>query len=252
MSDKPSYYSILTADVRYDKRLKPNEKILFSEITALTQANGICWATNDYFSKLYDVEKVTVSKWINNLKKLGYIDVKMIYRDNTKEIEKRVISVRTKPIDEIIEGYRLKNKEGYRLKNLGGIDKKVKDNNTSINTTSNNNKHMCDSKESHEKPKTKQELLREDFETIWKLYPSTRRRDKEKCFTRYKNAIKDGETRENIYLGVRNYIQHCKDTNTDNEFIRLTSTFFNNRNWNDFLNYKKENTMEQRDYSAWG
>ena len=38
--EHPSCYSILTADVRYDKRLKPNEKLLFSEITALSNKRG--------------------------------------------------------------------------------------------------------------------------------------------------------------------------------------------------------------------
>ena len=51
--EKPSYYSIITADVRYDERLKPNEKLLYSEITALSNKYGYCTATNSYFSKLY-------------------------------------------------------------------------------------------------------------------------------------------------------------------------------------------------------
>ncbi|MGE9832701.1 conserved phage C-terminal domain-containing protein, partial [Ligilactobacillus salivarius] len=40
MNEKPGYYSILTANVRYDKRLKANEKLLFSEITALSNKYG--------------------------------------------------------------------------------------------------------------------------------------------------------------------------------------------------------------------
>ena len=44
--EQPSYYSILTANVRYDKELKANEKLLFSEITALSNRNGYCHATN--------------------------------------------------------------------------------------------------------------------------------------------------------------------------------------------------------------
>lgn len=57
MQDNPSYYSILTADIRYDERLKANEKIMYSEISALTQATGLCWATNSYFAELYKVYK---------------------------------------------------------------------------------------------------------------------------------------------------------------------------------------------------
>ena len=52
--DNPSYYAILPANVRYDKNLKPMEKILYAEITALSNKNGYCSASNSYFAKLYE------------------------------------------------------------------------------------------------------------------------------------------------------------------------------------------------------
>ena len=79
---KPAYYSIHTANVRYDKNLKANEKLLFSEITALINRDGYCSATNIHFANLYDVSKGTVSKWISHLKSMGYLKVKMIYQNN--------------------------------------------------------------------------------------------------------------------------------------------------------------------------
>ena len=50
--EKSSYYGILPANVRYDKRLKPMEKILYSEITALANVYGYCYAENSYFKTL--------------------------------------------------------------------------------------------------------------------------------------------------------------------------------------------------------
>ena len=93
MNDKPSYYSIIPASVRYDADLKANEKLLYGEITSLCSKSGYCYATNDYFANLYQVHKNTVSQWINNLQKKEYIRLKIIYKQGTKEIDKRVIAL---------------------------------------------------------------------------------------------------------------------------------------------------------------
>ena len=37
-----SYYSVIPATVRYDNRLKPAEKLIYGEITSLTNKKGYC------------------------------------------------------------------------------------------------------------------------------------------------------------------------------------------------------------------
>jgi len=128
MKEQPSYYAILTADVRYSKVLKPNEKLLFAEITALTNMNGQCFATNKYFAQLYDVSVETVSRWVSNLEKLGFIKRTIKYKEGSKQIEKRFISLAT-PIDEKIN-------TPHDEKVKGPIDEKVKGNSTSFNSLS--------------------------------------------------------------------------------------------------------------------
>ena len=120
MEEKPNYYAIIPAEVRYDKQLKPNEKLLYGEITSLATKTGECWASNNYFADLYEVEPETISRWIKDLKDRGYITTRIDYKEGTKEIEKRAI---------IIEG-------GIDKKIKGGIDKKVKGNNKEFNNTS--------------------------------------------------------------------------------------------------------------------
>ena len=78
MEQQPSYYSIITANVRYDNRLTDSEKLLFAEITSLSNVYGYCTASNGYFSKLYEVTKVTISRRIAKLKKYGYLKVEII------------------------------------------------------------------------------------------------------------------------------------------------------------------------------
>ena len=85
--EQPSYYAILTASVRYDNRLTDSEKILYAEITALSNKYGYCSASNNYFAKLYEVSKRTISTRINNLKKLNYLKIELEL--NGKEVQKR-------------------------------------------------------------------------------------------------------------------------------------------------------------------
>ena len=115
--DKPNYYAIIPAEVRYSN-LKPNAKLLYGEITALSGKLGYCYATNNYFAELYGVSKNTISSWISDLKKLGFINVN-VERNAKKQIIKRCIGI-TKKMD-------------------SPIHKKIKGNNTSINNTSNIN-----------------------------------------------------------------------------------------------------------------
>ena len=47
-----NYYAIIPSTVRYDPDLKPSEKLLYGEITSLTNKMGYCFATNKYFADL--------------------------------------------------------------------------------------------------------------------------------------------------------------------------------------------------------
>ena len=96
----PSYYSIIPATVRYDKNLKANEKLMYGEITALASKNGFCWAENRYFAELYNVHKITISKWLKNLEDKDYIRTELKYVHGTKQVSKRYIYINDTPISE--------------------------------------------------------------------------------------------------------------------------------------------------------
>jgi hypothetical protein len=73
--ENPSYYTVITADVRYDKNLSLLEKLLYAEIIALTNREGYCWASNQYFAELFDKNDKYISSKINHLAKLGYLKI---------------------------------------------------------------------------------------------------------------------------------------------------------------------------------
>ena len=150
--EAPGYYGILPANVRYDKNLKPMEKIMYSELTALSNKNGYCNASNSYFAELYEVHKNTVGLWINHLEKLGYIKSQLIYEG--KEIKERRIFIT--PINEKIDTYQLKDLDPINKKIDTPINEKIEDNNTSINNTrliitNNNLENIIEDQEQKEK-----------------------------------------------------------------------------------------------------
>ena len=73
MTEKPNFYSVMPATVRYSKTVCANAKILFMEITALTNKEGYCWATNAYFADVFELSKDTISRCISELEKAGFI-----------------------------------------------------------------------------------------------------------------------------------------------------------------------------------
>lgn len=85
MEDKPNYYSIIPATVRYDKELKANEKLLYGEITSLCNDKGYCWASNKYFSELYNVSTRSITEWVSNLESKNYISIRYD-KDNKRYI----------------------------------------------------------------------------------------------------------------------------------------------------------------------
>ena len=123
MEEKPNYYAIIPANVRYDVDLRASAKLMYGEITALSSKYGVCTASNNYFARLYEVDSSAISKWITQLKNKKYIEVE--YETKGKEIKKRIIRIIGT------------DKCQYVLPNdNGGYCQKDKENNTSINNTS--------------------------------------------------------------------------------------------------------------------
>lgn len=75
--EKPSNYAIIPAIVRYDKELSPNAKLLYGEITSLLNFKNKCFASNYYFSRLYEVSEIQISRLVSQLVKRGYIRTEM-------------------------------------------------------------------------------------------------------------------------------------------------------------------------------
>lgn len=225
MNEQPSYYSIITANVRYDNRLTDSEKLLFAEITSLSNKYGYCTATNSYFARLYEVVKETISRRISNLTKYGYLKIETV--KDGKQIKQRKMYPLTQssiPIDVKI------NTPIDNFVNTP-IDANVKENNTSINNTSINNINRTDNSAT--------DVTRERFEEWWKLYD--KKLDKKKAFSLFKSALKKHEF-ETIMNGTREYLK----TITDKQYQKYPKTFLSQESYlNDFSEELQPSGMDQ-------
>ena len=199
MKEKPNYYAILPAKVRYNKNISNSEKLFYAEVTALANAKGYCHATNGYLAELFDVEEYTITRWVKSLKKENL--VRVAYSRKNNAIKQR----RIYPLMDI-HGVPTKMWEGYPQKSQGGTHKNVKENNTSSNTTSNNN-------------------YTADFEEFWEKYDN--KVGKKKSFKKWKR-LSESE-KQDIFDNLPIFLTHYPDQ----QFRPHPQTYFNNRYWED-------------------
>ena len=75
MENRPGFWAVLPAAVRYDKNLPANAKLLYAEISSLSDKTGYCYAANQYFCELYGISERTVQGLLRALKSGGYIRI---------------------------------------------------------------------------------------------------------------------------------------------------------------------------------
>lgn len=250
MENNKSYYAIIPATVRYDKKLNANAKLLYGEITALCNQDGYCWAGNSYFANLYDVSKVTISRWIKSLIECEYIESKIIYKKGTKEIEQRRIYI--KPYNQNCI-YPINNNVSTPINN------NVKDNNTINNNTINNNTNYYVSKKFLNDVIEKWNSI-EEITDVRKIVENTER---------YKNiARRIKETSEDEFLEVIDLVSKSrflrgynnngwKVPNIDwilnkNKYYKILEGSYNDRNNNIKDNVSVENIPEQGTETKFG
>lgn len=84
MENKPNFYAIIPANVRYDKDLSPNAKLLYGEITSLCNEKGYCWANNRYFMELYNISDRQIRNLLKQLSDKNYINIELINNTNRR------------------------------------------------------------------------------------------------------------------------------------------------------------------------
>jgi calcineurin-like phosphoesterase family protein len=217
--EKPSYFAILTANVRYDKTLKPLARLLYAEITALCNKEGYCWAGNQYFADLYEVDKNTVSGWIGQLKTRGYITVQLEYKEGTKQILNRYIRINGEGIHKIIDTSL--QKDSYPINEIIEVNKTI--NNTFNNTVNN----------------------KDYFSQFWDFYP--RKAGKEAARKAWNKLQPNEELMTLIANNIQERIDKGEWRKDNKSYILHASTFLNQKRWEDEVLEKQHEKSKSTD-----
>lgn len=128
--ERPGYYAVIPADVRYDDSIPANAKLLYGEISALVGAGGFCYASNQYFADIYGMTEVSISRLFAKLEKAGYIR-----REAERDKEGHIIRRKIYLAVSVPEEHALYPSDATHLtKKLTGVNKKVKETNSNISS----------------------------------------------------------------------------------------------------------------------
>lgn len=131
--EQPSYYAIIPAKIRYDKDIPPMAKLIYGELTALSNKAGYCWALNSYFTELYDLTDVSISRLLKKLESKGYIQCEYDYSQGNKCRRKIYLC---KSLNKNVPTQKCCG--SLNKNDKASLNKNVKHNNTRVNNTRKN------------------------------------------------------------------------------------------------------------------
>lgn len=221
MNKASGYYKIIPDYVMFDKELLdiPKSILLYGEISALCNSKGYCWASNAYFAEKFKTTERTIIRYINKLVDKKYLAKKVIYKDGSKEVKKRILSIDFRPSD-------IDDTTGGDTDVTTPSDTHVMDNNININNINNNSD---DAKKNNKYNFDYKKFFDFFKETTGKRYTATNNNKK------LINArLNEGATKQDFYLITKHKAIQWKD-NDMNQWLK-PSTLFIPKHFEDYLN----------------
>lgn len=228
-NENPSYYAIIPASVRYDKDLSANAKLLYGEITALCNKEGYCWATNNYFAKLYNVSARSIQTWLKQLIDKGYIKSKSVINKNI-ESERRYLYICDNNFADTTKKTSYPHEENFTPSH----EENFAHNNTSMNNT-NNNISSSNDKGTKEAKKVKKNSTQDEelFNKFWAEYP--KKRDKQSSKKAFTKLNVDVKLFDKMMASLSQFKNSYDWQKNNGQYIPYPSTWLNGRRWEDEL-----------------
>ncbi len=231
--EKPAYWAVLPASVRYDSELPSTAKLLYAELSALANFTGFCYAGNAYFAELYGVDVRTVQRLLAKLCERGVIAVFVERDPQNNAVIGRKIYCGVNPLSAANASASGapppdKNVTTPPDKNvMTPHDKNVTYNNININ----NIPPIVPQEGTAKKRKRKETIpwKRERFDGFWAFYP--RKTNKQAAMRAWDKLQPSDDLIAEI--GAALILLKASQSWADKKYIPHASTFLNGRRWED-------------------
>ena len=97
--------------------------------------------------------------------------------------------------------------------------------------------------------KRRKPTIAERFEALWAEYP--KKNGKKNAFESYQRALKDGVTDEVIADGIKRYKEHIATKHTEDKYILIGSSYFQQRRWEDEYDARTADGKDENGKPAW-
>lgn len=228
---KPSYWAVLPATVRYDVELPPNAKLLWAEISSLCDTNGYCFASNKYFAQNFELDTSTIQRLIKALADRGYVRVEVERDPGTNAVLQRRIFAGINPAWSLAPP---------SPQNCGDPPQKCGDPSPQncgveqskyINTTPLPPKGGRGGRRKRKAPRDAPDWKPERFAGLWKFYPKKGRQNKQDAM----NAWDDLRPDDDLIATIGRALQKLKATEEWKRGVGIpyVATFLRGARWED-------------------
>lgn len=224
----PSFWAVIPASVRYDADLSSTAKLLYAEITAMSDATGFCWASNSYLAKLFDISIRTVTRITTQLEERGLVTLEIVRGPKGNITERRIW---VSPAAVKARGGIDKNVHTPMDKNVyTGIDKNVHKNSTSNNTIppivpQGGRRVRIEHKDAPE-------WQPDRFVKLWQFYPHDKRGNKQRAIRAWEQLHPAPELIDTMAAALARQMK--TEAWTEGIGIPHVSTWLNNYGWEGF------------------
>ena len=112
-------------EILTDENLSDKEKIIYAIILYLSKENSYCYLTNKTISELLNISITQVSKLVNSLKDKKYIDIELIYKENSKQVEMRKLIPTSKNKDTYLTKVKYPLQQNFNTPKVKDINKRI-------------------------------------------------------------------------------------------------------------------------------